>query len=182
MKEFYVYTLTDPRDQSVFYVGKGCGRRMYAHVKEARKGVQSMKCARIREILAAGLDVDVRPVQFFLNEQAAYDHERLLIAEYGDALTNGNKGGGFARYEGEPEAVVLERWWCAVNERPQTRRDIAALRQHLRRIDAWRTHPRFAGFTFPGIPNGHALAMACVEQVEELVLEHDQAMSVKWMA
>ncbi len=28
----YVYALRDPRDQSVFYVGKGCGNRIYSHV------------------------------------------------------------------------------------------------------------------------------------------------------
>ena len=28
---FYVYNLIDPRDKSVFYVGKGKGNRMYKH-------------------------------------------------------------------------------------------------------------------------------------------------------
>lgn len=28
---FYVYNLIDPRDNSIFYVGKGKGNRMYKH-------------------------------------------------------------------------------------------------------------------------------------------------------
>lgn len=53
--EFYVYELRDPRNGLPFYVGKGKGDRINAHEREARKGVSSPKCERIKEIWAAGL-------------------------------------------------------------------------------------------------------------------------------
>ena len=36
MGAFYTYELIDPRDGTVFYIGKGNGSRRYAHEKEAR--------------------------------------------------------------------------------------------------------------------------------------------------
>lgn len=42
MSSFYVYTLAYP-DSKVFYVGKGTGKRIDDHEREARKGVQSYK-------------------------------------------------------------------------------------------------------------------------------------------
>jgi hypothetical protein len=50
-----VYLLVDPRDDVVFYVGKGAGNRCFAHVEEARKTEQDTlgdypKPTRIGEI------------------------------------------------------------------------------------------------------------------------------------
>ena len=36
---FYVYHLIDPFNNTVFYVGKGYGERMYEHEKEVRRKV-----------------------------------------------------------------------------------------------------------------------------------------------
>lgn len=88
---YYVYTLADPRDGAVFYVGKGKGDRIKEHEKEARRGVSSPKCNKINEILTAGLQVDERIVARFDNEQEAYAHESLLIAQFGACLTNGGR-------------------------------------------------------------------------------------------
>jgi hypothetical protein len=33
--KYYVYELVDPRTSRVFYVGKGRGKRMHAHEREA---------------------------------------------------------------------------------------------------------------------------------------------------
>ena len=32
---YYVYCLVDPRDRKIFYIGKGCGDRVYAHACNA---------------------------------------------------------------------------------------------------------------------------------------------------
>ena len=56
----YVYRLIDPRNGETFYVGKGKGDRVFAHIRaEANlKGDElDNKMARIREISLAGLEV-----------------------------------------------------------------------------------------------------------------------------
>ena len=49
---FYVYALQDPRDNRVFYVGKGKDERILQHVAEAGKNPKSEKAKlkRIQEI------------------------------------------------------------------------------------------------------------------------------------
>lgn len=91
---YYVYELADPRDGSVFYVGKGKGDRKSQHVRDARKGVKGHKCDRIRTILAAGMEVTERVTHEFDVEDEAYEYERDLIAHYGlSKLTNIAAGG-----------------------------------------------------------------------------------------
>ena len=36
--KYYTYMLLDSRNNLVFYVGKGCGNRMYKHEKDVRLG------------------------------------------------------------------------------------------------------------------------------------------------
>ena len=91
---FYTYELVDPRSGNVFYVGKGCRDRRYAHERDARKGKSGAKCDRIREIIQEGHRVVVRIVERFEDEKAAYAAERELIAAHGaDNLTNTSCGG-----------------------------------------------------------------------------------------
>ena len=104
--KFYVYELVDPRDESVFYVGKGKAGRIDQHEVEARKGRQSRKCERIREIEAAGFAIVKRKASRHADEAEAYDAEADLICQYGlDALTNvvpggrGGRGRGLTIYE-----------------------------------------------------------------------------------
>ena len=61
---FYVYLLIDPRDDDVFYVGKGTWNRCFAHIFEAHETQADTigdyaKLARIREIESAGTAVRV---------------------------------------------------------------------------------------------------------------------------
>jgi hypothetical protein len=89
MWPYYVYELADPRDGRTFYVGKGKGARIDAHEKEARKGVSSPKCNKIREIQGAGFAVVRRHVAYFREEKDAYAHEAKRIITYGlKNLTN----------------------------------------------------------------------------------------------
>lgn len=92
---FYIYELIDPRDDSVFYVGKGQKGRIDQHEVEARKGRQSRKCERIRSIEAAGYRIGKRKVAHFKDELEAYAAEVDLIAFHGlSKLTNIASGGG----------------------------------------------------------------------------------------
>ena len=45
---YYVYLYIDPRDQSVFYVGKGKGNRAFAHLYDTSEHAKSLKIAEIR--------------------------------------------------------------------------------------------------------------------------------------
>jgi hypothetical protein len=96
---YYIYTLSEPDmdefgSSQVFYVGKGCGKRVGDHEQEARKGKRSAKCDRIRAIWAAGKQVQKRIIFDTEDEAEAYRYEVQLIASIGrDNLTNGNDGG-----------------------------------------------------------------------------------------
>jgi len=58
--KYYVYRLIDPRNAETFYVGKGVGNRVFAHVKEELRNDSdelSDKLQRIRDIRKAGFEV-----------------------------------------------------------------------------------------------------------------------------
>lgn len=90
--KWYVYELLTP-DGDVFYVGKGSGKRIDAHEKEALKGVCSKKCNKIRSLPY----IIKQKVALFFNEQDAYDFETDRISHYGlNNLTNIMRGGQIA--------------------------------------------------------------------------------------
>ena len=41
--EYYVYRLIDPRSGQTFYVGKGKGNRLFAHMNDALKNYEGEK-------------------------------------------------------------------------------------------------------------------------------------------
>lgn len=91
---WYVYELVDPRDQRIFYVGKGKENRIDSHEIEAAKGRISRKCIKIREIQQSGLQIIKRKIALFWDEDAAYECEEELIECYGlENLTNVLPGG-----------------------------------------------------------------------------------------
>ena len=79
-----------------FYVGKGIGRRKYAHLNEAlNKSNTSDKCRTIRAITEQGRQPIIVTVKDNLCEDAAYLAEEMLIESIGrNNLTNLNDGGG----------------------------------------------------------------------------------------
>lgn len=113
--KYYVYELLDPRGDEVFYVGKGCRDRIYAHEKEAKKGVISPKCDRIREIWDVGLVVVRREVARFLDEASALAYESERIGQY-QWLTNSIKSGGSSKKAvfSSPPAIRCVAWWLRV--------------------------------------------------------------------
>ena len=92
---FYVYFLVDPRDDQIFYVGKGKGKRSSAHVKEVATGkcANGAKMARIVDIQQSGKKVREIIFDCEMTESDAFAVERSLIQalrSYG--LTNISAG------------------------------------------------------------------------------------------
>lgn len=79
--KFYVYCLVDPRDQKIFYVGKGCGDRVFAHACNALEDgcVNTDKIEKIREIIESGRKVKHYIIRHKLTEEDALTVESVLI-------------------------------------------------------------------------------------------------------
>lgn len=87
--KYYVYLLVDPRNGLPFYVGKGKGDRCKHHKREALEGRRGARYAVIREILIAGLQVEIRKVKWFDDRREALEYETSLIWTIGPKnLTN----------------------------------------------------------------------------------------------
>jgi hypothetical protein len=108
----YVYVLADPADQSVFYVGKGQGKRVSHHWSEARRdaGTDTAKLARLRDLIARELAPLELIIGRYETEDEAFAVEATLIKwVYGfENLTNAVHGHGQERIRalGNFEAVA----------------------------------------------------------------------------
>ena len=133
--KYYVYQLVDPRTGDPFYVGKGKGRRAWAHAEAVRSGRSTgnaIKEKHIADIHAAGLEVRVVIVEMFEDERAAYARERELIASV-DGLTNAAPGGG--RSTRPPHLISIEYAQIEQGMREYKGKDRAY--EHLRRLSAY---------------------------------------------
>lgn len=91
--KYYVYILARP-DGSVFYVGKGSGKRIHQHEQEAERGCSCHKCNVIRKTWRSGSEIQKSIVFHTDSEQAALSYEIELIRYYGrENLTNLTDGG-----------------------------------------------------------------------------------------
>jgi len=79
--QYYVYMLIDPRTNTPFYIGKGDGNRVFQHVLNVQKSVESNepKSETIREILQSNLEVEHIIVHHGMDEQTAFLVESSLI-------------------------------------------------------------------------------------------------------
>ena len=84
MKTYYVYSLTDPRNNQIFYIGKGTGERYNSHLKESKENLaNSTKSLKIRNILDAGFEVGIDIIFNNLSEIDAYHLEKVLVSRLG---------------------------------------------------------------------------------------------------
>jgi uncharacterized protein len=112
VNKYYVYGLFNPFDRGVnlknldytkaFYIGKGCGNRVFQHAKNAIKPDKSedeisLKTEIIRDILAKGEKVITAIYRWGLTEREALIVEAVLIDCVPD-LTNIQSGYGTGDY------------------------------------------------------------------------------------
>lgn len=90
---YYVYRLIDPRNGQTFYVGKGKGNRIFAHVNQEKKedDEKNEKIKLIREIKRDGFDVQHVIHRHGMDEKTAFEVEAALIDCY-PGLTNISDG------------------------------------------------------------------------------------------
>jgi hypothetical protein len=87
--EYYVYSLTDPRDNQVFYVGKGKGNRVYSHLDISTQNCDNLKASRILEIHKSGQEVIIEILRHGMTEDQAFEVESACIDLLGlSELTN----------------------------------------------------------------------------------------------
>lgn len=91
---YYVYILKDPRNDTIFYVGKGKGNRLFQHVQCALENVtDNDKYNLIREIHKDGKEVEHFILRHGLEEKLSLEIESTIIDLLGiENLTNSVKG------------------------------------------------------------------------------------------
>jgi uncharacterized protein len=92
----YVYRLIDPRNGETFYVGKGKGNRVFAHIRD-EQGIEGddldNKMKRIRQIRLAGFEVAHVIHRHGMEDATAFEVESALMDAY-PGLTNEAGGVG----------------------------------------------------------------------------------------
>ena len=90
---YYVYTLTDPRNDTIFYVGKGKGDRAWKHGRLQDRCGNVRKDNLIKKLQRLGMEPQVTIVKEFVYEEDAYDYEDHLTESIGiENLTNAKIG------------------------------------------------------------------------------------------
>lgn len=92
--DYYIYLLIDRENKQVFYVGKGTGNRIFAHINAALKDeTPGDKLDKIRSIRANGLEVKHVVHRHGLTEKEGFEVEAALIDFIGlSGLTNQVQG------------------------------------------------------------------------------------------
>lgn len=108
----YVYRLIDPRNGETFYVGKGQGNRVFAHIREEEslEGDElDPKLERIRQIRLAGFDVAHVIHRHGMDDQTALEVEAAVMDAY-PGLSNISGGTGTSEYGAMHAREIIERY------------------------------------------------------------------------
>lgn len=108
----YVYRLIDPRNGETFYIGKGQGNRVFAHIHDelSQDGDDfSDKLKRIREIRVAGFEVAHVIHRHGMDEATAFEVEAALMDAY-PGLSNIAGGTGSNDYGAMHAREIIRRY------------------------------------------------------------------------
>ncbi len=145
----YVYRLIDPRNGETFYVGKGVGNRVFAHVRAEGglpEGELDNQFRRIHQIHKAGLEVGHVIHRHGLDEETACEIESALIDAY-PGLTNEVNGIGgndygvmhvdqiIRKYSAEPAKFQHKALLISINQSASERSTLEATQY------AWKIAP-----------------------------------------
>lgn len=108
----YVYRLIDPRNGETFYVGKGQGNRVFAHIREEEsfEGDElDPKLERIRQIRMAGFEVAHVIHRHGMDDQTALEVEAAVMDAY-PGLSNIAGGSGTSEFGAMHAREIVERY------------------------------------------------------------------------
>lgn len=112
----YVYRLIDPRNGETFYIGKGKGNRVFAHVRGA-EGLDGddadNKMKRILEIQLSGFKVAHVIHRHGMTDETAFEVESALIDAY-PGLTNIMGGVGGSEFGAMHATEIIRRYTAEV--------------------------------------------------------------------
>jgi hypothetical protein len=110
----YVYRLIDPRNGETFYVGKGKGNRVFAHIlAQIESDDPGEKLRRIQEIRLAGFDVAHVIHRHGMDDETAFEVEAALIDAY-PGLTNAVTGSGSNEFGAMHAQEIANKYQAAV--------------------------------------------------------------------
>ncbi len=110
----YVYRLIDPRNGETFYVGKGKGNRVFAHIRAEQNpdgDDLDNKLQRIRDIRLAGFEVAHVIHRHGMDDETAFEVEAALIDAYPEVLND--FGGRHNNDYGVMHAREIVQRYCA---------------------------------------------------------------------
>jgi hypothetical protein len=147
--KYYVYRLIDPRNGETFYIGKGIGNRLFAHVQgeaEVESDELTDKLLRIRKIRNDGFEVAHVVHRHGMSEDQAFEVEAALIDAYPETTNqvsgknSGERGLMHAKqiiekYEASTAEFQHHVLLITINRSITERDDIYASVRHAWKID-----------------------------------------------
>ncbi len=111
---YYVYCLIDSRDKTIFYIGKGCGNRVFAHEQEI---AEKEKNKRIHDIQEDNATVEKYIIRHGLTECEAFHLEAALIDIFSSNVWSSRKllnimGGHHCLDNGMKSISEIEAYYC----------------------------------------------------------------------
>jgi hypothetical protein len=166
--KYYVYFLQNPRNENIFYVGKGIGNRVFQHLNCAiETDGETEKFETIREIINSGEEVKHFILRHGLTEDVAFEIEASLIDLIGIKNLTNLQSGHYSDDFGlkttdeisamyEPQELVTSEAVILININKLYRRDMTATELYEATRKSWvlgsrREQAKYAIATYQGL-------------------------------